>query len=185
MRGVYDDDDDDDDDYDAINTLKLTTKWSTFYGYFETQLPELKCQKHWQINTEMERPSMGLIWRHRNVTELNLNSKIVSLTKTNINKKHGDKWYIQDVLFQETLTNALSAPWWRKIHPRVLQYTNRHYALETLTFWEHKFGICNQDKNTSLGKAPSRHKRGTWLTVIMREKQNTQQLCQNQLLFTK
>ena len=60
----YDDDEDEDDD-DAINTLRLKTIWPTFYGHFETQLPEIKCQKDWQINTEMERPFMELIWRHR------------------------------------------------------------------------------------------------------------------------
>ena len=53
---------------------------------------------------------------------------------------------------------------WRKSHPTILQCMNRHHAHEVLTFWEHKFGICNQNESTPLGKAPSRHTRGTQLT---------------------
>ena len=53
---------------------------------------------------------------------------------------------------------------WRKSHPNILQCMNRHCAHEVLTFWEHEFGICNQNESTPLGKAPSRHTRGTQLT---------------------
>ena len=53
---------------------------------------------------------------------------------------------------------------WRKSDPNILQCMNRHRAHEVLTFWEHEFGICNQNESTPLGKAPSRHTRGTQLT---------------------
>ena len=48
---------------------------------------------------------------------------------------------------------------WRKSHPNILQCMNRHCVHEVLTFWEHKFGICNQNESTPLGKALSRHTR--------------------------
>ena len=48
---------------------------------------------------------------------------------------------------------------WRKSHPDILQCMNRHRSHEVLTFWEHKFGICNQKERTPLDKAPSRHTR--------------------------
>ena len=53
---------------------------------------------------------------------------------------------------------------WRKSHSNILQCINRHRAHEVLTFWEHEFGICNQNESTPLGKAPSRHTRVTQLT---------------------
>ena len=59
---------------------------------------------------------------------------------------------------------------WRKGHPRILQGMTRHHAHEALTFSEHEFCICNQKWNTSLGKAPFRHTRGTQLTDNMRGK---------------
>ena len=52
---------------------------------------------------------------------------------------------------------------WRNSLPNILQCMNRHRAQEMFTFWEHKFGICNQKESTPLGKAPSKHTRGTQL----------------------
>ena len=55
---------------------------------------------------------------------------------------------------------------WHKSHPKKLQYMDRHRAHEVLTFWEHTFGICSQKENSPLGKAPSRHTRGTQLAQL-------------------
>ena len=88
---------------------------------------------------------------------LNLNLKKCLLDKKQIQAGNN---VINDTYRVFYVGRPLQRRWahrWRKSHPNILRCMNRHRAHEVLTFWEHEFGICNQNESTPLGNAPSRH----------------------------
>ena len=98
------------------------------------------------------------------IMNLNLNLKKCLLDKKQIQAGNN---VIDDTYRVFYVGRPLQRRWahrWRKSHPNILQCMNRHRAHEVLTYWEHEFGICNQNESTPLGKAPSRHTQGPQLT---------------------
>ena len=119
----------------------------------------------WKIsstNTTMN--CVNQLIRVRLCLNLNLNLKKCLLDKKQIQAGNN---VINDTYRVFYVGRPLQRRWahrWRKSHPNILKCMNRHRAHEVLTFWEHEFGICNQNESTPLGNAPSRHTRGTQLT---------------------
>ena len=118
----------------------------------------------WQLwNTSKVWQNYLLTVRNK-LLNLNLNLKKCLLDKKQIQAGSN---VINDTYSVFYVGRPLQRRWahrWRKSHPNILQCMNRHRAHEVLTFWEHEFGICNQNESTPLGNAPSRHTRGTKLT---------------------
>ena len=77
-------------------------------------------------------------------------------------QKTSKKYVINDTYRMFYVGRPLPRSWahrWRKSHPKILQYMNRHRAHEVLTFCAHTFLYATNTKTPHLGNAPSRHTR--------------------------